>query len=170
MTGDPFAVLGLPRSFDLTPADVAAAHLRACARSHPDRARDPFERDRLLAQAAEAGDAKRILSNPVSRAEALLALAGVPAGDEPLSPAFLFETLELREAIEDASAAPGGVGERLGALRAQVDALLAAATEDLRVALGACAAGDAAAGRAARGALARLRYAQRMSTRIAEAL
>ena len=171
--GDPFAALGMARSLDLTSAEVAAAHLRACARVHPDRARDPVERDRLLRDSALLGSAKRVLQDPVLRAEALLRIAGVPTGEVPLAPAFLMETLDLREAIE--SAVQGGDAALLASLRAQADALQRAAMDDLRAALGgpAGAAGEAAAsdaGQRARSALARLRYAARMVARLSEAL
>lgn len=171
--GDPFAVLGVARSLDVSPSQVAAAHLRASARVHPDRARDAIERDRLVRESAVLGNAKRVLQDPVLRAEALLRLAGVPTMEVPLSPLFLMETLELRESIE--SAAAGADGAILGALRAQVEALQRAAMDDLRTALGAhCqpgrAVGDADAARSARAALARLRYAARMVARLEEAL
>lgn len=171
--GDPFAALGLPCSLDLTPAEVAAAHLRAGARVHPDRARDPVERDRLLRESAVLGSAKRALQDPVLRAEALLRIAGIPATDVPLAPTFLMETLELREAIE--AAARGADAAGLASLRAQADALQRSAIDDLRTALGelGSASGEAAvaeAGRRARAALARLRYAARMVDRLDEAL
>jgi DnaJ-domain-containing protein 1 len=172
---DPFLVLGVAPSLDLTPADVAAAHLRASARVHPDRARDPVERDRLLRESAALGSAKRTLQDPVLRAEALLRLRGVPAVDVPLSPAFLMETLELREAIDAAAAAADSAA--LGALRLQAGALQRAALDDLRVALagvgalgGTAGLDTAAAEKGARAALARLRYAARMVARLDEAL
>ncbi len=170
---DPFAVLGVARSLELTASEVAAAHLRASARVHPDRARDAIERDRLVRESAVIGNAKRVLQDPVLRAEVLLRLAGVPAVEVPLSPLFLMETLELRESIE--SAAAGADGASLGALRAQVEALQRAALADLRAALTALGppgrpAGDPGAASGARAALARLRYAARMVARLDEAL
>jgi len=127
----------------------------------------------LLRESAALGSAKRTLQDPVLRTEALLRLLGVPAVDVPLPPAFLMETLELREAI-DAAAASADMAA-LHALRAQADALLRAALGDLRAALGAItphggAAGPSAAGQGARAALARLRYAARMVARLDEAL
>jgi hypothetical protein len=117
-SSDPFSVLGLPRQFNLTPAEVATAHLRAVSRLHPDRALDPVERERLVREAAAAGAAKQRLSHDTSRAEELLELLGARSlTARPLSPAFLMETLEIREAIEDAC---GGSQEARAALDCNV--------------------------------------------------
>jgi len=117
-SSDPFSILGLPRQFNLTPAEVATAHLRAVSRLHPDRALDPVERERLVREAAAAGAAKQRLSHDTSRAEELLELLGARSlTARPLSPAFLMETLEIREAIEDAC---GGSQEARAALDCNV--------------------------------------------------
>lgn len=118
-SSDPFSILSLPRQFNLTSAEVATAHLRVVSRIHPDRALDPVERERLVREAAAAGAAKQRLSHDTSRAEELLELLGARSlTARPLSPAFLMETLEIREAIEDAC---GGSQEA----RAELDSAVA---------------------------------------------
>lgn len=197
---DPFDILGLEPTFDLTPQQVAAAHLRVCAQCHPDRARDPLERDAFMRRTAAAGQAKQLLTDPVSRAQAILVRSGASAtGDTPLDQAFLMETMELREAIEEALADPDQEGAAavqaqvaamrtscLAELRAACAALVASSGADLTLGVaprptGAAAhAGGAAAhpaGAAAppggtalvRAVLARLRFLERMASRLAEA-
>ena len=73
---DPFATLGIARTFDV---DLAAV---------------------------EINEAWRVLRDPIRRAEALLALRGVPIGEGPggptADPAFLMDMLEQREALAEA--------------------------------------------------------------------
>jgi DnaJ-domain-containing protein 1 len=161
---DPFHTLGLPRRFDLTPAEISAAHRRSVARLHPDRATDLFERDRLLHLCSEAGAAKQRLLNDVMRAEALLALLGGAAhGATQPSPAFLMETLELREEIDAAmDASPGGPGgspgDRVTGLEAKVTELRGECIAALARAFATDPADLAGAGEG----LVRLRYLDRM--------
>ena len=186
---DPFRILGLPRRFDLTPAEVSAAHLRVVAKLHPDRASDPIERDRLVNESAAAGAAKQRLFKDTFRAEELIELLGArPLLGRPLAPAFLMETMELREEIESAMAsndpaAVAGARHRVASLRAEAIADLHSAFAGCADALG-CAApsngfpssepppagvadpsAQSAASRAAT-ALVRLRYFDRMSDRL----
>ena len=183
-SSDPFSILGLPRQFNLTPAEVATAHLRAVSRLHPDRALDPVERERLVREAAAAGAAKQRLSHDTSRAEELLELLGARSlTARPLPPAFLMETLEIREAIEDAC---GGSQEARAALErsvadlrdAELGVLESAFARVLGDAAGHGSASDtnlAAAGdpalraqlEAAADSLVRLRYLDRMVARLA---
>jgi DnaJ-domain-containing protein 1 len=170
---DPFLTLDLPRAFALTPAQVAAAHMKVVALLHPDRAGSPLERDDFMRQSARAGQAKQQLMTDVGRAEALLHVLGVPAADAPLSAAFLAGTLEFRERIEEASQQGGAegaraladIGQEVQAARAQVVAELGAALQTLT---------DESAKKLpvnmdlARMALARLRYVERMLTRLRE--
>lgn len=100
---DPFRILGLPRQFDLTPAEVTTAHLRAVSRLHPDRATDEVQRIQMVQEAAVVGAAKQRVAHDLTRAEELLKLLGARSFlSAPLAPEFLFETLEWRDAIEDA--------------------------------------------------------------------
>ena len=162
---DPFDTLGLPRRFDLTSAEISAAHRRSVARLHPDRATDPFERDRLVRLASEAGAAKQRLLGEVGRAEALLALLGASAhGASQPAPAFLMETLELREDIDAAIAGPSG------AARAAVEDRVAVLRAECLAGLSAAFAAVPADGVRAGEALVRLRYLDRMVARLSDAL
>jgi len=162
MADDPFVVLGLERRFDVSPAQVSAAHLRTVSRLHPDRAQDPVERARLTRLAAQAGAAKQVLSDELSRAEVLLEHLGARSLMQASpSPQFLMETMEVREAIEEAASA--GDPGRLAALCDAVGALAADARASLSSAL---SAGDGPAGAAA---WVRLRYTARMRDRLQDA-
>lgn len=147
---DPFAVLGLPRSFDLTPAQVQGAYLRVMAQLHPDLARDPLERDDRLRRTAAAGEARQRLASPIGRAEALL--AGVqPSAEGVLPPAFLAQTLQLRMRMEEAQP------KELDEIRELVAGMRAACIEELGQALA------RQAWQEAHRALAQLRYIERMA-------
>ena len=166
--GDPFAILGLERRFDLPGHVIAAADLRTVSRLHPDRARDAVERDELVRASAAAGEARQRLMDESSRAEVLLEHLGARhlLRASP-SPAFLVETLELRDAIE-AALASGEPGSRDAASRT-VSALREAARADLASGLASAMPGSGPGDAAARAADAwvRLRYLDRMRARLA---
>ena len=172
---DPFRTLGLEPRFDLSLAEIASAHLRAVAGLHPDRASDPLERERLVRASAAAGAAKQRLSADSSRAEELLELLGarISGASPALSPAFLLETLELREAIE-AVCGPGSALGKRAELAASVDGLrrdlLAGLGGALRMAQRATDPGARSEHlRTAQELLVRLRYLDRMVDRLREA-
>jgi DnaJ-domain-containing protein 1 len=102
-TDDPFSVLGLPHTFRLDVARLRSAQVRILGGIHPDRATssaDAIDRSRL---AARVNAAYRILGDPMERGRALLSvLGGSPT--EKLSPAFLAESMELRESLDEAIA------------------------------------------------------------------
>jgi molecular chaperone HscB len=127
---DPFALFDLEPSFAL---DVKALEERFFALNrelHPDRfATAPAaQRVAALSKSRALNDAYQLLRKPVPRAEYLLTRAGGAIGDnERLSPVFLEEILERREALAEARVA-GRLDEvnRLGAeMRAQRAAVLA---------------------------------------------
>ncbi|HYG69065.1 MAG TPA: Fe-S protein assembly co-chaperone HscB [Anaeromyxobacteraceae bacterium] len=126
---DPFAVLGLPRAFDLDPAALDARVRELARRLHPDRfARAaPAERAAALARATAVNDAKRAVRHWPSRTAHLLALAGhdpAPAG--AAEPELLLRQLELRERLEAGD--PAVVAElrrRLATLEGEVRAAFA---------------------------------------------
>lgn len=76
---------------------------------HPDKfaQASASERRAALEKAASVNEAWRTLRDPIRRAEALFALAGIPVGEdkEPkASPAFLMDVLEQREELAEARA------------------------------------------------------------------
>lgn len=96
---DPFAILGLPRRFDLTDAAVRRAFLAKAQSAHPDAGGDQDI-------GADLTKARDTLLNPETRADALLLLLGGPAkdADKSLPPGFLMDIMETREALDAALA------------------------------------------------------------------
>ncbi|HEX8878320.1 MAG TPA: iron-sulfur cluster co-chaperone HscB C-terminal domain-containing protein [Phycisphaerales bacterium] len=96
---DPFAILSLPRRFDLADAAIRRAFLTKVQSAHPDAGGDQ-DIGATLTQARDT------LLNPESRADALLLLLGGPAkdADKSLPPGFLMEIMETREALDAALA------------------------------------------------------------------
>ncbi len=107
---DPFDILGLSRSFDLSIDAIERAYLAQSAQCHPDLIGDDDEASR---RSAELNDAKAALANPESRANALLAVLGGPSKeqDRTLPNGFLLEMMETREEIE-ADIASGSEAKR----------------------------------------------------------
>lgn len=104
-----FDILGLPRKFELSRAEIATAYRRAILKSHPDL---EFESD--SDPAAALNSAKRTLEHPLQRAEHLCGvLYGPPVGREPaLPPEFLMEMMEIRETAEAEIATHGDPARR----------------------------------------------------------
>lgn len=106
-SSNPFSLLGLPERFDLSPDQIHAAHLSRVATIHPDLNQQsaPGDVGDDGDPAAALNDAKRILENPESRANALLRLLGGPSkeADRSLPPGFLMDMMATREAIEAAT-------------------------------------------------------------------
>jgi molecular chaperone HscB len=107
---DPFVTLGLERRFDLDIKAVEKRHRDLSRALHPDKFAQEggTERRIALGQAADVNEAWRIVRDPIRRAEALFALAGVPVGEtnEPKpTQAFLMQMLDEREALEEAKLA-----------------------------------------------------------------
>ena len=102
---------------------------------HPDKFADAgaSERKATLAKAVEVNEAWRIVRDPIKRAEALFALAGVAVGrasHAPKPPAASDGRLELREALAEAKEKRDLAAiERLAG---KVDASRRAAEEKLR--------------------------------------
>ena len=120
---DRFAVLGLPRRFEVELGAAEAAYKDLSRQLHPDRfaKADPRARKAALARTVEINDAWRTVKDPVRRAEYLLELAGYAlAGGEKSAemsktrevsapPTFLVEILELREELAAAQQAGDAV-------------------------------------------------------------
>jgi molecular chaperone HscB len=118
---DRFAVLGLPRRFEIDLAVAESAYKDLSRQLHPDRfaKADPRARKAALGRTVEINDAWRTVKDPVKRAEYLLELAGFGLagddrkGDDELRktkqvaapPTFLMEILERREELAEAQRA-----------------------------------------------------------------
>ena len=106
---DPFATLGISRSFEVDLGAVEKRHRELSRALHPDRyvAGGASERRAALSRAVEVNEAWRVVRDPIARAEALFALAGIAVGErnEPKpTQALLMEALERREALDEAKA------------------------------------------------------------------
>ncbi len=106
MMSNPFATLGLSARYALDQQTLHQQYIQASAATHPDRFADPLEQADAARRAAQINEAYRVLKDPEARANALLALWGGPAkeDDSSLPPDLLMEVMEMREAMEDATA------------------------------------------------------------------
>ncbi len=150
---DLFAVLGLPRRFHLDLDAVDAAWRELSRRVHPDRfaGRPAVERRMALQWTARINEARRVLRDPAARALYLATGRERPgeSNQGAVDPEFLEEIFELQAA---APADPEGV-------RARVEALRAAAWEELDGIFARWEAGEAPLdAEAVASLLARLRY------------
>jgi molecular chaperone HscB len=139
---DPFATLGIARTFDVDLVAAERVHRELSRALHPDKfvSAGSSERRATLGKAVEVNEAWRIVRDPVRRAEALLGLSGVPVGEgEGPKPAteFLMEMLEQREALSDAKRA-----RDLAAVRTMAAAIDARARDVERSLSGGFARGD----------------------------
>lgn len=103
---DPFSVLHLDPRFDLDIDELRQRFLAASAEHHPDRFTDPLDQADAAERSAAINQAHQTLSDPESRANALLALRGGPAAadDKSLPPTLLMEMMEVREELDRAVA------------------------------------------------------------------
>ena len=144
---DPFGTLGVERRFDLDLKAVEKRHRELSRTFHPDKfaQEGATERKIALGHAADVNEAWRIVRDPIRRAEALFALAGVQVGEtnEPKpSQDFLMEMLEKREALADAKAARDL--ERVRALAREIEVRQSEAERELGTGF---ASGNASVGR-----------------------
>ncbi len=109
---DPFDALGVPPRFDLDPSTLRAAWLRRASGSHPDAGGS-------VSQSALENAALIVLSDPVRRAEALLARWGAPVVG-PVAPplGFLAAMIELRERADAAEIGCAEHGALIGEAQA----------------------------------------------------
>ena len=122
---DPFATLGIERTFDIDRAAVDKTHRELSRTLHPDRhaGGGASERRYALSKAIEVNEAWRIVKDPIRRAEALFRLAGVAVGEanEPkAAPELLMDMMEQRESLSEARAKRDLTAAR--ALAARIDA------------------------------------------------
>ncbi len=107
LTQDYFALFGLPRRYALDEMALEAAWHDLQSQVHPDRYAHLPDADkrRSMQWATRVNEAFRTLRKPLARAQYLLELAGVDTGLETntvMSPEFLMEQMEWREAVEEA--------------------------------------------------------------------
>lgn len=107
---DYFALFGLPRACRLDGGALDQAYHSLQGRVHPDRHAHLPEAERRLSMqwATQVNEAYRTLKQPLLRARYLLQLAGIDVGQESntvMSPEFLMEQMEWREAVAEARAA-----------------------------------------------------------------
>lgn len=104
---DPFEALGIEPRYDLDLKEVEKRHRELSVALHPDKlgAVGPSARREAIERAAQVNEAWRIVKDPIRRAEALFALAGIKVGEtnEPKTDqAFLMDMMEMREALAEA--------------------------------------------------------------------
>jgi molecular chaperone HscB len=104
---DPFATLGLERSYRLDLRAVEKTHRELSRALHPDRyvSTGASERREALEKAVLVNEAWRVVRDPIRRAEALFKLAGILVGDthEPKPAAsLLMDMMEQRETLAEA--------------------------------------------------------------------
>lgn len=131
-----FELFGLPVSFDLDPADLAARYRKLQHRFHPDRfaSRPDQERRLSLQLAAHINEAFQTLKEPLTRARYLLRLRGVDTDEDTdtvMDPAFLTEQMEFREGLAEARTAADR-DLRFARLAHDVRERLSARSEELR--------------------------------------
>ena len=104
MMKDPFAVLGLERRFDIEATQIEQAYFKRQASSHPDRAGDTAGLASRGEDASSINEARRVLLDDESRANALLTLLGGPEASEEkaLPDGLLVEMLEVRDRLMQA--------------------------------------------------------------------
>jgi molecular chaperone HscB len=112
---DFFALFGLPRRFEVDEAALEGAFHDLQAQVHPDRHAHLPDADkrRSMQWATRVNEGFRTLRKPLARAMYLLELNGVDPALEvntAMSPEFLMEQMEWREAVEEARQA-GAVDE-----------------------------------------------------------
>jgi molecular chaperone HscB len=120
-----FELFGLPSTFNLDIAELAARYRDLQRRFHPDRFASASEPERRLSLqlTAQVNAAFQTLKDPVARARYLLGLQGIDTGentDTAMDTAFLMEQMELREDLAEARAAADRHA-RLASLRQRVD-------------------------------------------------
>ncbi|MFG0253141.1 MAG: DnaJ domain-containing protein [Phycisphaerales bacterium JB038] len=136
---DAFALLGLPRRFEVAEADIERAYLARAAALHPDRFQDPVEQAEAVRRAARVNDARKLLLDREQRAIHLLRLliGGADESSEALPDGFLMEVLEIREEMEADDGDPSRrahwdewAREQRAEYLARIGALFAGAADD----------------------------------------
>jgi molecular chaperone HscB len=131
-----FERLGLTPEFAVDAKALEQSYFALQRAAHPDRQIGKSEAERIAAIeiSMAANEAYDALKNPLTRAEHLLALAGIRVNSEedtvPPAPALLMEMMELREQIADAR----HDGKKLLALMRDIRLAAGQCEEDLQTA------------------------------------
>jgi molecular chaperone HscB len=158
VASDRFAVLGLPRRYDIDDAGLDERFRALSRKLHPDRFARASAKERRfsLEQITLVNDAYRTLRDPARRAEHLLELRGIrPLSDTAMPEEFLEEAMADREKLLEARMESGkdGVEQLAAGIRQARDA----AMDEIGRVLGASEPGAADLSRVSE-LLARLRY------------
>ena len=160
---DPFATLGLERSYRIDPRELERRYRELQKALHPDRhSSAPASHRRMnLSKAMEVNEAYRTLRDDLKRAQALLELHGVTgaADNSSADPEFLMEVMELRESLSEAKAAGDAAG--VEALSERVESAREQAARALGERFGRCPSPGPEDLRVLSDLLGRLRYYQR---------
>jgi molecular chaperone HscB len=103
-----FSLLGLEPCFDLDMERLEAGYFQKQRLFHPDRfiGRPPVERQAALQRSVDINEAYRMIKNPLTRAQCLLAQHGIRVGTDhdnvPPDRRLLMDIMEWREAIDEA--------------------------------------------------------------------
>jgi molecular chaperone HscB len=126
--GDYFTFLGLDRRLTIDLQDLEQRFRDLSRKFHPDYYYNaaPSERLASLERSSYLNDAYRVLRNPVSRVEHLLAIEGMPPaksedGTAKVPPSLLEEVFTLNEELDEIRDARES-GTDAGALRARLEA------------------------------------------------
>src|SRR5499426_2802650 len=132
--GDYFAFVDLPRKLLIDPQDLERRFRELSRKFHPDYFYNASSTERLasLERSSYLNDAYRVLKNPATRIEHLLAIEGLPSvksqdGTAKVPPGLLEEVFELNEQLDEIreareSGAAAGLTARLQSARAPIDA------------------------------------------------
>lgn len=139
---DPFAVLGVPRSYAVDEKELKARLLRFSRKVHPDFFATASAEERQLAESNSAllNQAYETLADDFRRADYLVRSAGGPSerDERDMPQTFLAEVLEWNETLEEArEAQPGEAGAAQRASLADLERSLQAEREDAFAALAA---------------------------------
>ncbi len=110
MTKNYFALFGLNQVFNIDLTALEQQYRKIQSTAHPDRfvSATAAEKLKSMQLATLANEAYRTLKNPATRAKYFLSLQGIDAMQETnttMPAEFLMQTMEWREALEDAKAA-----------------------------------------------------------------
>jgi molecular chaperone HscB len=105
LTDNYFELFGLPAEFDVDENRLATLFRALQSAAHPDKFAGVGDAERRLAvqRSSHINEAFQTLKDPLRRARYLLAVRGVPVDDMQtvVDTEFLFEQMELREALAD---------------------------------------------------------------------